>query len=231
MIGVRVWNTIKLTLTAELIALSIAIPLGVISAVRHNSVLDHACRVFALMGFSMPIFWLGLMMIYVFSLWLGIFPTCGAETVGAEYANFLERLADEIRHLILPAFTLGIVRAAFLTRLVRSSVLGELQMDYVLTARMKGLSERIVIYRHVFRNAMLPVVTVIGLSLGFMLSGAVLTETVFAWPGMGRLAWWATLTRDYPVIMAITMIVSTMVVIFNLITDVVYALIDPRIRY
>jgi len=231
MIGVRVWNTIKLTLTAELIALSISIPLGVISAVKSNSAVDHASRVFALMGVSMPVFWLGIMFIYVFSLWLGLFPTFGAATTGKVYSNIFEQWADELWHLALPALTLGLVRTAFLTRLVRSSVIGELQMDYVMTARMKGLKERVVIYKHVLRNALLPVVTVVGLSMGFMLGGAVITETVFAWPGMGRLAWWATLTRDYPVLMAITVIISTMVVLFNLVTDIVYALIDPRIKY
>ncbi len=230
-IGVRVWNTIKLTLASEVIALSIAIPLGVISAVKNNTLVDHVSRVFALLGVSMPIFWLGIMMIYFFSLYLGIFPTFGAATPGKVYSSIFEQWADELWHLVLPALTLGLVRTAFLTRLVRSSVLGELQMDYVLTARMKGLKERVVIYKHVLRNALLPVVTVVGLSLGFMLSGAVITETVFAWPGMGRLAVWSTFNRDYPMIMAITMIVSTMVVIFNFITDIVYALIDPRIRY
>ena len=230
-IGVRIWNTVKLTLTSELIALAIAIPLGVVSAVRSNTLVDHFSRVAALFGVSMPVFWLGLILIYAFSLHLGVFPTFGAATVGKEYGSVLEQWADELWHLTLPALTLGLVRTAFLTRLVRSSVLGELAMDYVLTARMKGLKERIVIYKHVLRNALLPVVTVVGLSFGFMLSGAVLTETVFAWPGMGRLIVWSTFTRDYPVIMAITMLVSVMVVIFNLVTDVAYALIDPRIRY
>ena len=231
MIGVRVWNTLKLTLTSEAIALAIAIPLGVISAVRSNSPVDHGSRVFALLGVSMPVFWLGIMMIYVFSLWLGLFPTFGAETIGKVYSSVFEKWADELWHLALPALTLGLVRTAFLTRLVRSSVIGELQMDYVMTARMKGLKEKVVIYKHVLRNALLPVITVVGLSMGFMLGGAVITETVFAWPGMGRLAWWATLTRDYPVLMAITVIISSMVVMFNLVTDVVYALIDPRIKY
>jgi len=231
MISVRVWNTLKLTLTSEAIALSIAIPLGVISAVKSNSVVDHGSRVLALMGVSMPVFWLSLLLIYVFSLWLGIFPTFGAATVGKEYSSIFEQWADELWHLALPALALGLVRTAFLTRLVRGSVIGELQSDYVLTARMKGLSEKVVIYKHVLRNALLPVVTVVGLSMGFMLSGAVLTETVFAWPGMGRLAWWATLTRDYPVLMAITVIVASLVVVFNLVTDVIYALIDPRIKY
>lgn len=230
-IGIRVWNTVKLTLTSELIALAIAIPFGVISAVRSNTIVDHASRIFSLLGISMPIFWLGIMMIYLFSLHLNLFPTFGAATPGKVYLSILDQWIDELWHLTLPALTLGLVRTAFLTRLVRSSVLGELQMDYVLTARMKGVKERVVIYKHVLRNALLPVVTVVGLSLGFMLSGAVLTETVFAWPGMGRLAVWSTFNRDYPTIMAITMIVSTMVVTFNLVTDVVYALIDPRIRY
>ena len=231
MIGVRVWNTLKLTLAAELIALAIAVPLGVLSAVKSNSPLDHASRVFSLMGVSIPVFWLGLMIIYVFSLWLNLFPTFGAATIGKTYSSVFEQWVDELWHLALPALTLGLVRTAFVTRLVRASVIGELQSEYVLTARMKGLSERIVIYKHVLRNALLPVVTVVGLSMGFMLSGAVLTETIFAWPGMGRLAWWATLTRDYPVLMAITIITASLVVLFNLVTDVVYALIDPRIRY
>ncbi|MCD6262800.1 ABC transporter permease [Candidatus Bathyarchaeota archaeon] len=235
MIGSRVINTLKLMITSEIIALITAIPLGVISAVKKNSIIDNFCRVTAFLGVSMPTFWFGLLLIYLFGLGVGpfpkLFPIFGASTIGKTFNSVWEKWADQLWHLALPALTLGLVRMAFITRLTRSSVLDVLNKDFVLTARMKGLKERVVIYKHVLRNALLPVVTTVGLSLGFLLSGAVLTETIFAWPGMGRLSVWCTFTRDYPVIMGITMVVALMVVIFNLITDISYAILDPRIRY
>jgi len=230
-IMIRVPNTVKLVLTAELIAILLAIPLGTISAVKEGGIVDNISRVISLLGVSMPSFWLGILLILLFAVRLNLLPTCGSHTTGMVYSSTWESIKDQIYHLILPAMTLGYLRTAYLTRLLRSSLLEVLSKDYIMTARMKGLKERVVIYKHALRNALLPFVTAIGLAFGFLLSGAVLIETVFAWPGMGRLIVDATFTRDYPVIMGTTMMTAVMVVVANLITDIVYAFLDPRITY
>jgi peptide/nickel transport system permease protein len=231
LIGHYWFQTLKLALTALFLSLSIAVPLGVISAVKKDSLFDNASRLFALLGVSLPWFWTGLMAIFIFSVRLDIFPVFGARTIGQEYASGFEAFKDQIMHLALPALVMAFGSTALTTRLVRSSMLDVLNQEYIMTARAKGVKERIVVYKHALKNALLPVITLVGLSIGFLLSGSTTLETIFAWPGLGRFVVLSTFHRDYPAIMAMTMIVSTMVVISSIITDIVYGLLDPRIRY
>jgi ABC-type dipeptide/oligopeptide/nickel transport system permease component len=225
------WNTLKLMFSAQIFAVLIAVPLGIISAVKQDSIVDNVSRFASLFGVSMPSFWTGLMLIFFFSVRLDLLPVFGARTIGATYSSPFGVLWDQFTHMILPVTVLGLSSAALITRLVRSSMLEVLNQDYITTARAKGLKENIVIYKHALRNALLPVVTVVGMSMGFLLAGATVTETVFAWPGMGRFVVQSTFNRDYPAIMAVTMIVAIMVVLSNLVTDLTYGYLDPRIRY
>lgn len=225
------FNTIKLMLGAQIFAVIIAVPLGIISAVKQDSIIDNVTRFISLFGVSMPTFWTALMLIFLISVRLDLLPVFGARTIGAVYNTSLDAVIDEALHMVLPVIVLGLSSAALITRLVRSSMLEVLRQDYITTARAKGLKENIVIYKHALRNALLPVVTVIGMSMGFLLAGATVTETVFAWPGMGRFVVQSTFNRDYPSIMAVTMVVAVMVVISNLATDLAYGYLDPRIRY
>jgi len=231
LIKLYAWNTIKLMFSSQLFALIIAVPLGIISALKQDSIIDNASRFISLLGVSMPTFWTGLMLIFIVAVKLDLLPVFGAHTIGAEFSSPIEAMLDELSHMILPMVVLGFSSAALITRLVRSSMLEVLRQDYITTARAKGLKENIVIYKHALRNALLPVITVVGMSLGFLLAGATVTETVFAWPGMGRFVVQSTFNRDYPAIMAVTMLVAIMVVLSNLITDIAYGFLDPRIRY
>jgi peptide/nickel transport system permease protein len=224
-------NTLKLSLSGLILSLLISIPLGVISAVKKDSILDNSSRLISLFGVSMPNFWTGLILIYIFSYRLDIFPAFGAQTIGNIPDSFILRIFDGIWHLILPMLVATFNHTALTTRLVRSSMVEVLNQEYIMTARAKGVKERLVIYKHALRNALLPVVTMVGLSIGFLLSGMVTLETIFAWPGLGRFIVESTFLRDYPGIMAMVMIVSTMVVLSTLITDITYSLLDPRIRY
>jgi len=225
------FNTIKLMFGAQIFAVIIAVPLGIISAVKQDSIIDNVTRFISLFGVSMPTFWTALMLIFLISVRFDLLPVFGARTIGAVYNTSLDAVIDEALHMVLPVIVLGLSSAALITRLVRSSMLEVLRQDYITTARAKGLKENIVIYKHALRNALLPVVTVIGMSMGFLLAGATVTETVFAWPGMGRFVVQSTFNRDYPSIMAVTMVVAVMVVISNLATDLAYGYLDPRIRY
>ncbi|MCL4426376.1 MAG: ABC transporter permease, partial [Firmicutes bacterium] len=182
--------------------------------------------VVALLGVSFPSFWLGIMLILLFSGYLGWLPASGISGYGKEAG-----IASRLTHTILPTITLASTQIASFMRFTRSSMLEVIRHDFVRTARSKGLSERVVLYKHVLRNGLIPVVTVIGLSLRFVVGGAVLTETIFAWPGLGRLAVGAVFDRDYPVIMGINMIVAMVVILANLATDMLYVWIDPRIRF
>ncbi len=236
MIGDLAWQTIKLQLASLIMSLLIGIPMGIFSARHPYSKLDSAGTVLALFGVSMPVFWTGIMFIILFSdmkLFFGIkIPSIGAQAynlTGTE--NAIELLIDEMAHMLLPTIVLGLAGTALVLRLTRSSMLEVLKQDYILTARSKGLPERLVIYKHALRNALLPVVTIVGLSVGFLLSGAALTETVFAWPGLGREAVARIYLRDYNFMMGINMIVAIMVILANLVTDITYAFLDPRIRY
>ena len=228
------WETAKLGIASLILSLIFAVPLGIYSARRPYSKLDSFFTFLALLGVSMPVFWTGIWAILLFSregLLFGFkFPSGGARAATITYA-FPMNLFDEVIHLVLPTIILGTAGTALILRLVRSSMLEVLRQDYILTARSKGLSERLVIYKHALRNALLPVVTVIGLSIGFLLAGAALTETVFSWPGLGRGAVEGLLDRDYEFLQALNLVIAAMVVFANLATDITYAFLDPRIRY
>jgi peptide/nickel transport system permease protein len=236
--------TIELAMAAMLIAVIVGVPLGVAAAARHNSPLDLGAMGVALLGVSMPVFWLGLMLIYVFAFKLGLFPTSGRLSSGIELHRItnlyvvdavltgnLTALQDAVRHLFLPALALSTIPAAIIARITRSAMLDVLNQDYIRTARAKGLREQVVVRRHALRNALLPVVTVIGLQVGFLLSGAVLTETIFAWPGMGRWTVNAISSNDIPVVQGGVLVFATVFVLVNLAVDLSYAWLDPRIRY
>jgi peptide/nickel transport system permease protein len=211
----RLPATAELALAAVAIAVLISVPLGVLSAVKQYSLLDNAGMLLALLGASLPSFWLGLMLILLFAVNLGWLPPSGR---------------DGLPSLVLPALTLGAGAAALITRMTRSSMLEVINQDYVRTARAKGLPEKTVIYSHALRNALLPVVTVIGLQFGALLGGAVITETVFAWPGAGRLAVEAIRAKDYPVVQGAVLMLALAFAFVNLLVDLIYAFLNPRIR-
>lgn len=211
----RIPATAELAGAALVVAVVIALPLGVIAAVRKDSPWDYGAMTVSMLGVSIPNFWLGPILILVFSVWLGWLPVSGREQPDS---------------IILPAVTLGTALAAVLSRMVRSSLLEVLHEDYIRTARAKGLSGRVVIWRHGLGNALLPVVTVLGLQLGVLLGGAVVTEMVFSWPGLGELTIESIQRRDYPVVQACVLLISTSYVVVNTLTDVVYGWLDPRVR-
>jgi peptide/nickel transport system permease protein len=225
LIGQRFGATAILALASLALAISVAIPIGIISAVRRNGWFDRIATTFAFIGVSIPNFWLGIMLIILFSVTLGWLPSGGTGATSGD--DLLTRL----RHLILPTIVLGTGTMAQLMRYTRSSMISVLREDYVRTARAKGAPERTVLWRHALRNGLIPVITVIGVLLPRLFSGAAITESIFAWPGLGRLAVDAALQRDYPVIMALTMVVSSLVIVASLIVDLLYVVIDPRIRY
>jgi peptide/nickel transport system permease protein len=208
--------TLELASASMLIAILIAIPVGILSALKQNSMLDHTSRLVALLGVSMPNFWLGLLLILFFSLKLGWFPCFGYGTIS---------------HLVLPAITLGTGLAAPMMRLMRASMLEVLRQDYIRTARSKGLSERLVMWKHGFKNALIPVITYMGIQIGHLLAGAVIVETIFAWPGVGKFLVDAIYARDYPVIQGFVLIIALFFVLSNLAVDILYMYLDPRIRY
>ncbi len=226
----RLPATILLMASQLAFALLVGISLGVAAARRPYSILDNASTTVALIGYSMPVFWSGLLLVLLFSTALGLLPSGGMTSARDPIAG-LAMVWDVLRHLILPAFTLGLVNLALYVRLTRACMLEVLSQDYVRTAWAKGLAEGRVLRRHALRNALLPVVTITGIDLGRMMGGAVLTETVFAWPGVGTLAFAALQARDYPVIVGTFMIVSIGVVVANLLVDIMYGVLDPRIRY
>jgi peptide/nickel transport system permease protein len=219
-------NTLLLSAAALLLTIAVAVPAGVISAARPYSATDHGVTFLALFGISVPTFWFGLMLIVLFSVTLGWFPPGGMRTIGAPPS-----LLDLARHLVLPAIVLGSANMALVARYTRSATLAVLREDYVRTARAKGVTERDVLYRHALRNALLTVVTIVGLQLPRLVGGAAITETVFAWPGMGSLAVRAAFERDYPMIMGITLIISAVVAASSLLVDLLYVYIDPRVHY
>lgn len=237
LISERLPATIELTLAALFVSLAIAIPVGVISAVHKYSVLDTGGTITALLGISMPSFWLGVMLIFLFALRLGWLPASGR---GEPFLAGVWTLFNSgspgglfmaLRHLVLPAVTLGTALAAVATRLIRSSMLEVMSQDYVRTARAKGLRGNRVVMHHALRNALIPVVTVVGLEFGALLGGAVITETIFAWPGIGRLAIRSIAQRDFPVVQGVVLMIAVVRIGANLAVDVLYAIIDPRIRY
>lgn len=225
----RLPATLILMTTAILIAFTSGLLLGVISARKVNTLTDDVISVFALLCYATPLFWLGLMGIVLFSVKLGWLPTGGMYTIGARF-SIVESALDVGRHLILPAMTLALYHMAIYTRLMRASMLEVYNLDYVRTARSKGLTPRRVAFRHVLPNAILPMVTMVGIQIGTLLGGAVLIETVFNWPGLGRLAFDAVFQRDYNLLLGTMLFASTLVVIINLCTDLLYAVLDPRIE-
>lgn len=225
-IAERVGPTLMLTVTALVLAYLIAIPIGVISATRQYSWADYGSTLFGLIGISLPNFFLGLAAIYVFSLKLDLLPTGGMMTIGSEGA-----ILDRLRHLAMPAVVLGLSSAGAVMRYTRSSMLEVLRQDYIRTARSKGLAEWRVVYKHGLRNAAIPLVTVLSFQATALIGGAIITEQIFQWPGMGRLVLEGISQRDYPMIMGINVLTAILVVVFNLAADAVYALIDPRIKF
>lgn len=231
MISLRIPLTLELMLTAEIISIVVAVILGVIAAVKHYSLTDAVCSVGALIGYSTPDFWLALLLILVLSLWLKVFPSSSPSSIGVTFATPFDAFLDHLKHLFLPAVSLVTVWTAYLFRMVRSAMLEVLTQDYITTARAKGLKEWIVIYKHALRNGLLPIVTYVGNSVGFLLSGAAVIETIFAWPGLGALMVERTTVRDYPALMGLSIAIAIMVLIANLCSDIAYAVVDPRIRY
>lgn len=238
--------TFELALAATLVAVALGIPVGILAAVRKNSLLDTLSMSLSLVGVSMPVFWLGLLLVYLFAVNLHWLPTGGrlSTDLAIDFrplTGFLvldgllsvrpQVLWDALRHLLLPALTLGTIPLAILTRITRSAMLEVLSQDYVRTARAKGLSERQVILKHALKNALLPVVTIVGLQFGTLLGGAILTETIFSWPGIGSYIYEGILNRDYPVVQAGVLVVALAFVLVNLLVDLSYALLDPRIQY
>jgi peptide/nickel transport system permease protein/oligopeptide transport system permease protein len=215
-IWARLPNTLLLAVVAISLACLFGIPAGIISAVRPYTWIDYLVTTSALFGMSMPVFWLGLMLVIVFSVILKWLPAGGT---------------GSWQHVILPSFTLAAFVVAFIARMTRSTMLETLSQDYTTTARSKGLQERVVVIKHALKNAMIPIITVVGLQFGLLLGGAVLTETVFAWPGLGRLIVDSILARDYPVIQGSILIFGLLYIMVNLVVDLIYALVDPRIRY
>lgn len=226
MLAERLGATLLLMGTALIIAYLIAIPLGIISAIRQYSWLDYVVSTGSFLGVSVPGFFLGLGVIYLFGVTLGVLPTGGMNTIGRE-GDFL----DTLKHLVLPAFTLGASIAGGMVRYVRSSVIEVLNQDYLRTARAKGLPEWKVIKKHTLKNALIPIITVAGMDIPMLIGGAVVTETVFQWSGMGQLTIQAILSRDYPVLMGINLVAAVAVLISNLWADLMYAFVDPRIKY
>jgi len=230
LIGDYAWLTFELQLAALFLSLLIAIPIGIISAKKQYSKLDMSITTTALLGTCIPVFYMGIVAIIIFAYFLGWFPAGGAHSILAERYPFGSYALDELWHLALPTAVLTFATLAPTVLLVRSSMLEVLRQDYILAARASGLSERSVIYKHALRNTLIPVVTYVGLYFGAMLAGAPVTETVFNWPGVGRLFVQATTKLDFPVIMGITVFITIMTLIANLITDITYGYIDPRIR-
>jgi peptide/nickel transport system permease protein len=215
LVAERMPATFELAGAALLLALVLSIPAGIISAVRRNTVLDYVSTVVALLGQSMPTFWLGIMLILLFSVQFHLLPSSGRGT---------------LEHLILPAVTLGLFTTARITRLTRSGMLEVLGQDYIRTARAKGVSNPPVVWKHALKNAAIPIVTIVGIELGTLLGGSVITETIFAWPGVGRLSVQAIANRDYPVVQAAVFLLAATFVVVNLLVDIIYTYLDPRIR-
>lgn len=229
LIAERVPATLALVLTSVLAAFFIGTTLGVLSSRKPNGWLSQTINVLSLVGFAAPVFWLGMLLVILLASVFPVFPVSGMRGIASD-GRGLADVVDVLHHLVLPAFTLGLVYLAQYSRLSRAAMLDVLGADYIRTARAKGLSERVVLYKHALRNAVLPVVTVLGLQFGNVLAGAIVVETVFNWPGLGRLAYESVLRRDYPTILGVLLFSSVVVVVMNQITDLCYRLIDPRIK-
>ncbi len=236
--------TVELAVAAIVLAVLVGIPIGIVSAVWRKSFVDSLARVFALTGVSMPIFWLGVMLAWVFAVELRLLPTGARLDSVADYEPLthfvlldavLQRnwamIPDALRHLVLPAVALATIPLAVIARMMRASMLEVLSRDFIRTADAKGLSRSVVVLRHGLRNALLPVLTVVGLQVGSLLAGAILTETIFSWPGIGRWVYESIESRDYPIVQGASLFIGAIVVMVNLATDLLYAAVDPRIKY
>ncbi|MDO4719087.1 MAG: ABC transporter permease [Peptostreptococcaceae bacterium] len=223
-------NTILLGLVSLIVSIGISIPAGIYSATHRNGILDYLVTIFCFLGISIPSFFFGLLLIKIFAYDIPLFPTSGMLTVGQNF-GFWAGAADRVRHLILPSVVLSLVNTATFMRYTRSAMMDVIDQDYIRTARAKGVREKTVIRKHGFRNALISIITVITLSIPSIFSGAVLTETIFVWPGIGRVNYDAILRRDYPLIMGVLLMIAVIILLSNLIADICYAVADPRIRY
>lgn len=243
-LGERFPATLELAILSLFISLLIGIPAGIISAARRNTGLDGVTMVGSLIGVSMPIFWLGIMEIMLFSVFLKWLPSGGRLSTGIEIKSITNLLlldsfltgnftgfVDALKHIAMPAIALATIPTAIITRMTRSSMLDVLQEDYIRTAAAKGLAEGVVLFRHALKNAFLPVITIIGIQAGTLLAGAVLTETIFSWPGIGKWVYDSILGRDYPIVQGVTLLIAIIFLLVNLLVDLSYALLDPRISY
>lgn len=224
LIAERIGPTLQLTGAALLLALAVGVSLGILAAVHQHALLDRASTSLALVGISFPAFWLGIMLILLFSGLLGWLPSSGIARFGEE-----DQLLSRVRHAILPSVTLAAYQLAIFMRFTRASLLDVIRQEYITVARAKGLSEARTILWHALRNALLPIITILGFSVRLLVSGSVLVETVFAWPGLGRLATDAVFQRDYPVVLGVTILVATVTVLVNVAVDLLYGVVDPRI--
>lgn len=243
-LALRFPATLELALLSLFVAVVVGVPVGIISAARRNSILDSISMIGSLIGVSMPIFWLGLMEIMLFSIFLSWLPAGGRLSTGLQVESItnlilidslitgnIPAFVDALKHIAMPAFALATIPMAIIARMTRSSMLDVLQEDYIRTARAKGLVQRVVLFKHALRNALLPVITIIGIQAGTLLSGAVLTETIFSWPGIGKWVYDAILGRDYPIVQGVTLLIAIIFLLVNLLVDVSYAILDPRIHY
>jgi peptide/nickel transport system permease protein len=222
--------TILINVLSIAVILAVAVPIGILSATRRNSFFDRATTIFVFLGFATPSFWLALLLMDFFGVRLGLFPIAGIRSLGHEYLSWGGQIWDMAHHLIMPVFVSAFGGLAGFSRYMRSNMLEVIRQDYILTARAKGLAERVVIYRHALRNALLPVITILGLSVPGLIGGSVIFETIFAIPGMGKLFYDSVMMRDYPLIMGILVMGAVLTLLGNLIADISYALADPRIR-
>ncbi|MGE4579638.1 MAG: ABC transporter permease [Desulfuromonadales bacterium] len=222
--------TILINLLSILLILAVSVPIGVLAATKRNSLFDRLTTIFVFVGFATPSFWLALLLMDYLGVQLGLFPIAGIKSLGHEYLGWTEQIWDRVHHLILPVFVSAFGGLAGFSRYMRSNMLEVVRQDYILTARAKGLAERAVIYKHALRNALLPVITILGLSVPGLIGGSVIFETIFAIPGMGKLFYDGVMMRDYPLIMGILVMGAILTLVGNLIADLSYALADPRIR-
>ncbi len=229
-VGDRLPNTLLLGGAALALSFVLAVPIGAISALKRHSILDYAVTTLSLIGISVPIFWVALLLIQIFAIQFDIFPGSGMRNMREQYTGW-QATADVLHHMILPTIVLAFAQIASLSRYQRSAMLDVLGQDYIRTARGKGLAERRVLILHAFRNALIPMITLLGISIPSIVTGAFITETIFSWPGIGRLGVDAVSGRDYPVIMAVTMLSAILILVGSLIADIAYVWADPRIRY
>jgi len=230
LIGERMWSTFYLAFLSLICSLLIAIPIGVISATRQYSIFDYGGTIFALMGISIPSFFFALLLIKQFSIDIRLFPISGMSTPGMTFTT-MGRYLNILKHTFLPLTVLSLTGAASFMRYTRSSMLEVIRQDYIRTARAKGLKEKVVIYKHALRNALIPVVTLLGLQIPVLFSGALIVEIIFVWPGMGKMQHTAVLNRDYPLMMGINLFLAVLTLFGNLMADIAYGFVDPRIKY